>query len=73
MEKQPDWKKVLKADPTDWLLEPDDPGIRMLLASRYYQCGRQGDAFAVLKEAQVRFPDNKSIQTLLQQLKSSKK
>jgi hypothetical protein len=30
MEKQPDWKKALKADPTDWLLEPDDPGVRYL-------------------------------------------
>jgi hypothetical protein len=25
-----DWKKLLKADPTDWLLEPDDPGVRYL-------------------------------------------
>ena len=24
------WKKQLKADPTDWLLEEDDPGIRYL-------------------------------------------
>jgi hypothetical protein len=31
MEKQLDWKKVLKADPTDWLLEPDDPGVRYLV------------------------------------------
>jgi hypothetical protein len=30
MEKQEDWKKALKADPTDWLLEPDDPGVRYL-------------------------------------------
>jgi len=30
MEKQHDWKKVLKADPTNWLLEPDDPGVRYL-------------------------------------------
>ena len=30
MEKQQDWKKLLKADPTDWLLEPDDPGVRYL-------------------------------------------
>jgi hypothetical protein len=30
MPKQPDWKKQLKADPTDWLLEPDDPGVRYL-------------------------------------------
>jgi hypothetical protein len=30
MEKRQDWKKVLKADPTDWLLEPDDPGVRYL-------------------------------------------
>ena len=28
--KQQDWKKLLKADPTDWLLEPDDPGPRYL-------------------------------------------
>jgi hypothetical protein len=25
-----DWKKSLKADPTDWLLEPEDPGVRYL-------------------------------------------
>jgi hypothetical protein len=30
MVKQEDWKKVLKADPTEWLLEPDDPGVRYL-------------------------------------------
>jgi hypothetical protein len=30
MIKQQDWKKVLKADPTDWLLEPDEPGVRYL-------------------------------------------
>ena len=30
MEKQGDWKRVLKGDPTDWLLEPDDPGVRYL-------------------------------------------
>lgn len=30
MDQQPNWKKVLKADPTDWLLEPDEPGPRYL-------------------------------------------
>jgi hypothetical protein len=25
-----DWKKLLKADPTDWLLEEDNPGVRYL-------------------------------------------
>jgi hypothetical protein len=25
-----DWKKLLKADPTDWLLEEDEPGVRYL-------------------------------------------
>jgi hypothetical protein len=25
-----DWKKALKADPTDWLLEKSDPGVRYL-------------------------------------------
>ena len=24
------WKKVLKADPTDWLLEEEDPSVRYL-------------------------------------------
>ncbi len=28
MNKRPDWKKLLKADPTDWLLEPEDPAVR---------------------------------------------
>jgi hypothetical protein len=27
---QQEWKKLLKADPTDWLLEEDDPGVRYL-------------------------------------------
>jgi hypothetical protein len=30
MGKQQDWKKALKADATEWLLEPDDPGVRYL-------------------------------------------
>lgn len=30
MTKQQGWKKLLKADPTDWLLEEDDPGVRYL-------------------------------------------
>jgi hypothetical protein len=30
MAKQPDCKKALKADPTDWLLEESDPGVRYL-------------------------------------------
>jgi len=30
MYRKPDWKKVLKADPTDWLLESDDAGVRYL-------------------------------------------
>lgn len=31
MAKNNDWKKLLKADPTDWLLEEDDPGVRYLV------------------------------------------
>ncbi len=30
MVKQQGWKKALKADPADWLLEEDDPGVRYL-------------------------------------------
>jgi hypothetical protein len=30
MRKQQEWKKLLKEDPTDWLLEEDDPGVRYL-------------------------------------------
>jgi hypothetical protein len=30
MKEQQDWKKSLRADPTDWLLEEDDPGVRYL-------------------------------------------
>jgi hypothetical protein len=30
MVKQQDWKKLLKADPTDWLLEDENPGVRYL-------------------------------------------
>ncbi len=30
MGEKEDWKKLLQADPTDWLLESDDPGVRYL-------------------------------------------
>jgi hypothetical protein len=30
MTKRSNWKKSLKADPTDWLFEEDDPGVRYL-------------------------------------------
>lgn len=30
MKNQSDWKKLLKADPTDWLLEAEDPAVRYL-------------------------------------------
>jgi hypothetical protein len=30
MSQEQDWKKILKADPTDWLLEEGDPGVRYL-------------------------------------------
>jgi hypothetical protein len=29
-EKQQNWKKSLKVNPTDWLLEPENPGVRYL-------------------------------------------
>ena len=28
LEKMNDWKSLLKADPTDWLLENDNPSVR---------------------------------------------
>ncbi len=34
-----DWKKQLKADPTDWLLEPDDPGVRYLALRDIVEAG----------------------------------
>jgi hypothetical protein len=39
MEKQRDWKKLLKADPTDWLLEPDHPGVRYLALRDIVEAG----------------------------------
>jgi hypothetical protein len=41
MEKQQDWKKILKADPTNWLLEPDDPGIRYLALRDIVEAGEE--------------------------------
>jgi hypothetical protein len=39
MEKHQDWKKLLKADPTDWLLEPADPGVRYLALRDIVEAG----------------------------------
>ena len=39
MEKQQDWKKVLKADPTNWLLEEDDPCVRYLALRDIVEAG----------------------------------
>jgi hypothetical protein len=41
MVKQQNWKKVLKADPTDWLLEPDDPGVRYLALRDVVEAGEK--------------------------------
>jgi hypothetical protein len=41
MVKPQDWKKVLKADPTDWLLEPDDPGVRYLALRDIVEAGEK--------------------------------
>jgi hypothetical protein len=41
MVKQQDWKKALKADPTDWLLEPDDPGVRYLALRDIVEAGEK--------------------------------
>jgi len=30
MSQPSDWKQLLKADPTDWLLEPENPGVKYL-------------------------------------------
>jgi hypothetical protein len=39
MGRQHDWKKILKADPTDWLLEPDNPGVRYLALRDIVEAG----------------------------------
>ncbi len=61
MAKQQDWKKLLKADPTDWLLEPDNPGVRYLALRDIIDAGekelkaarrkahREGPIAAILK------------------------
>jgi len=41
MGKQQDWKKALKADPTDWLLERDDPGVRYLALRDIVEAGEK--------------------------------
>ncbi|MBN1188434.1 MAG: nitrogen fixation protein NifH [Dehalococcoidales bacterium] len=41
MDKQQDWKKLLKADPTGWLLEPDDPGVRYLALRDIVEAGEK--------------------------------
>jgi len=50
MENQQDWKKVLKADPTDWLLEPDDPGVRCLALRDIAEAG-ENEIKAARREA----------------------
>jgi hypothetical protein len=37
----PVWKKLLKADPTDWLLEEDDPGVRYLALRDIVEAGEK--------------------------------
>ncbi len=49
MGKQQDWKKLLKADPTDWLLEPDDPGVRYLALRDIVEAGEKEVKAARLK------------------------
>jgi hypothetical protein len=39
MGKQQEWKRVLKADPTEWLLEPGDPGVRYLALRDIVEAG----------------------------------
>jgi hypothetical protein len=41
MEKQNYWKRSLRADPTDWLLEPDDPGVRYLALRDVVEAGEK--------------------------------
>ena len=39
MAKPQEWKKVLKADPTEWLLKPDEPGVRYLTLRDIVEAG----------------------------------
>jgi hypothetical protein len=41
IEKQEDWKKLLKADPTDWLLEEDNPAVRYLALRDIVEAGEK--------------------------------
>jgi len=41
MVKPHDWKKALKPDPPDWLLEPDDPGVRYLALRDIVEAGEK--------------------------------
>ena len=34
-----DWRSVLKADPTEWLLENDNPSVRYFTLFRAFQSG----------------------------------
>lgn len=49
-------------------LVPEDPGIQMLLAQRYFHCGRVDDAGRTLAEAKKKFPRHSGVLTLLKQL-----
>jgi hypothetical protein len=41
IEKQEDWKKLLKADPTDWLLEEENPAVRYLALRDIVEAGEK--------------------------------
>jgi len=56
-----DWRDDLKADPTDWLLEPDNPSVRYFTLTDVLD--RPADAPEVV-EARAAIPDSKDVQAI---------
>ncbi|MEW5946147.1 MAG: tetratricopeptide repeat protein [bacterium] len=51
-------------------LEPGDPDVRLLLASRYYNCGMEAEAREALLDAKRRFPRHPGAASLLKQMET---
>jgi hypothetical protein len=56
-----EWKEILRADPTDWLLEPDNPPVRYFALTDILD--RPADVPEVI-EARAAIPDSEAVQSI---------
>lgn len=56
-----EWKEILRADPTDWLLEPDNPPVRYFALTDILD--RPADVPEVI-EARAVIPDSEAVQSI---------